>query len=921
MRRLIFVLLLFFLCVTAEERCEAITTTHTTEYKSGGNITLGDNASFSGTTGNALAVQDNTHVFGNGTHIQATGTRALLYISRGGTVELNNAVLTGIGLKDSAVALFHKLGVSETPGASALILRNGSVQLNVDPADDQALFNISSTNMACPVTLTLDGTRVEADHLAGYNQLFSVATYATLIGTGAADRRTSIVVGRAAANSTVLQVDGATVALNETDITVNAGDGDGLFLQTLDNYPSTGDPVAHTAPDVSFRNGTISVDGGMALVGLATQGSLVLENAGLRSNGYGLYLQGGSAPGAFSFRADGLNVTVSASAEAALMLNKVATVTASDPNASFVFTGSVLESAGPRTVWLYDNNYADRIKNLDFIRSSIVNSAGGRAFLVNGGRAAQTLVRLTDSRIVGVIETNKDAGSSTVFRLDNSVFEGAYARSVQGVDRLDFQLVNGSSARAYLDGVSNLSVDASSLWTLQLSEADGLLTPSVRDNLALEGGLAFGPDRLPSQGRAVRALPSAFGVLGTGALSGGGTLYMRADIESDTADRLDVTGDATGAHRLYVTNSGAEPSRRRMTSYLVTQGGGDGSFSLANPGGLVDAGTYAYALGSETLGAGLGWYLYRTDKLTPPARVAQALADAGGVYAVWHGQLGNLRERMGELRSGTAANGLWTRGLAEERHIEGVPGNGYRQRLAGGALGWDRRVDAGRSQWFLGVRGQWTRGTQKFDHVDGARGAGVTVGGAAYATWLRTDGWYADAVLALDRHSQSVRVPLAQGGDDSGRYRVWGWGASLETGRQFALGRGLFVEPQAELSLYRVSGVSYGMDNGLRVRGDGVNSLNGRVGAVAGKNWRLTGDRLAQVYAKGGINHEFLSSQHITLNTDRFSANLRGTRVYYGVGAAANLTRKLSLYGEVEREHGSRMDKKWGVTAGLRCSF
>lgn len=905
-------------CTATYGQCYAITVNHDVEYKSGGNINLADNEVFPGNGKNALAVQDNTHVSGKGTQIQASGDKALLYISRGGSLELENATLKGTGMRDGAVVLFHRMLTGETPGPSSLTLHGGSMELSVDSANDQPLINISSANAGTPVTMTLDGTRIEADQLAGRNQLFSVATHSTLIGTGTADRRTTIAVGHADAGASVLDISGATANLNHTDITIANGKGDGLFFNALQSFPLPGDPTEYTTPDVTFRNGKISVDGGSALVGFTKDGSLALENAELRSNSYGMYLQGSNAPSTFSFRADGLHVAVSAAANAALLLNKVTTITTSAPDGSFAFTNTVLESAGPRTVWLYDNGYTNRTKNLDFTNSAIVNTGGGLAFLVNGSLAAQNRVNLTDSSLTGNILTDKDAGSSTTFHLDNSDFQGDYASSAQGGDTLNFELANGSQAYAYPDNISNLTVDAGSLWTLNLSEADDRLAPSIRDTLNLDGRLAFGPDRLPTQSR---VLPSAFGTLTTGALTGAGTVYMRTDIDADAGDRLDVTGEATGAHSIYVTNSGAEPSRERMTSYLATQGAGDGSFFLANPNGVVDAGTYAYALGSEAVGAGLGWFLYRTENLTPTARVTEAVTEAATVYSVWHGQLGNLRERMGELRSGTAANGLWMRGLAEELHIEGLSGNGYRQRMGGGSLGWDRRIESGQSQWFLGIRGQWTRGEQKFDHVDGAKGTGVTAGGAAYATWLHSHGWYADAVLALDRHSQSLRIPTATGGDNSGRYRVWGWGASLEAGRQFALGSGFFVEPQAELSLYHVGDISYTLDNGLRVRSDSVNSLTGRAGLVAGKNWKRLEGRITQVYLKGGINHEFLSSQHITLNADRFTASLKGTRVYYGVGAAANLTRTLSLYSELEREHGSHVDKKWQLTAGLRCSF
>ena len=53
---------------------------------------------------------------------------------------------------------------------------------------------------------------------------------------------------------------------------------------------------------------------------------------------------------------------------------------------------------------------------------------------------------------------------------------------------------------------------------------------------------------------------------------------------------------------------------------------------------------------------------------------------------------------------------------------------------------------------------------------------------------------------------------------------------------------------------------------------------------MLGKKWDLSEDRYFQPYLKGGVNHEFMGDQKVTVNDIAFSDDLRGTRIYYGAG-------------------------------------
>ena len=64
-------------------------------------------------------------------------------------------------------------------------------------------------------------------------------------------------------------------------------------------------------------------------------------------------------------------------------------------------------------------------------------------------------------------------------------------------------------------------------------------------------------------------------------LSGNNALFMvDTDIENDQSDRI-IMETATGAHKIDVRATGAEPSREAMSNFIVRQDSGNATFSLA----------------------------------------------------------------------------------------------------------------------------------------------------------------------------------------------------------------------------------------------------------------------------------------------------------------------------------------------------
>ncbi|WP_302260636.1 autotransporter outer membrane beta-barrel domain-containing protein [Desulfovibrio piger] len=409
----------------------------------------------------------------------------------------------------------------------------------------------------------------------------------------------------------------------------------------------------------------------------------------------------------------------------------------------------------------------------------------------------------------------------------------------------------------------------------------------------------------------------------------GGTFVVDTNINNDT-DRIVINGEASGDHKLDVKASGGEPSQAAMNNFIVRQNGGTASFSLANEGGKVDAGLYLYELASRDLGSsgnpdGREWYLQRSagGEKSPTGETVLGLSGMASAYAMYMGQLSDLRERLGEIRHGTGTDGLWVRGFTQENTLSGLAGIDFSQNFYGTSFGYDRLVEQNENnKWLFGVRGQLTKADQRIDGLHDGSGDSRSYGLAAYATWQHGDGWYSDTVLSWDWYDQDLKTRMLDGTRVHGSYNTYGGGISQEFGRMFRFDDGFFVEPQLQLSWYWMKGTDFTTSNGMKVEEqDDAYALTGRAGLVLGKKWDLDEGRYFQPYIKGGVNHEFAGDQKVLVNGIEFSDDLRGTRGYYGAGFDLQFASNARLYAEFEREDGQKASTPWSVSAGLRVEF
>lgn len=226
-----------------------------------------------------------------------------------------------------------------------------------------------------------------------------------------------------------------------------------------------------------------------------------------------------------------------------------------------------------------------------------------------------------------------------------------------------------------------------------------------------------------------------------------------------------------------------------------TPGGGDSTPDTPGGGGSAPV----------TPGGGGGHAV-----LSPTGEAEAALSGLAGHYAMWYGQLTDLRKRVSAKCAQTRRRACGCAASPITARLEGFADTTFTQTTYGASLGYDAPVFAsGNSLLAAGIQLRGALARQNVNGSWGGNGDLKSAGCGLYATWLGDGGWYADAVGTIDWYNHRIRSTMLDGTrvrDDRSSY---GLGASLEAGRRFDFaysneGRDWFLEPQLELSYFWV---------------------------------------------------------------------------------------------------------------------
>jgi outer membrane autotransporter protein len=678
----------------------------------------------------------------------------------------------------------------------------------------------------------------------------------------------------------------ATVNLNDTLITTHGTGASGLRA-VLENYGST--PTGRGQADVVANRTTVLTEG----VGA--------HGAFSRDNPTSVTLNQGSIQ------------TIGATAHGA-----VAVI-----GGRISGTDTSVVARGANSMALYALGIPGAVSTADFTRSSLNNSSGpiiGVAGDANITLTDSTVTGASEWLRVGTLNDfpllaaphppltgPSDFPDEITGALPPLQSPPVFASAPPVVPGLATVTLSGStvtgSAFTAPGSVSNLTLTNNSVWRMT---GDSNVTNLVNDPSLID----FSP---PAGG--------VFKTLTVNNYSGDGVIALNTFLQEDgsPSDKLVIDGGsaaplATGNTALLIRNardaSGllGQGALTTGNGILVvdTQNGGTTASNAFRLGNRAIAGPYEYSLHRSSVDAtnGEAWYLRSTAEPTPPVPSDDPTPPNPAVP--------NFRPETSLYGAIPAMALVYSRGVidtlhervAEERRMPTDPLPKEHDETYGPSLGWGRMIfrngkrESGHNGPFgdspaynydmqafqVGLdlyRGEDSDGSHDqagvslaIGHISGGIDHYTGIGAGedelrayslgAYWTHFGPDGGYVDGVLQLHRFD----IEAKPGDIDELDTQGWGYTASLEGGYPFLIDEGdeqhknenLYLEPQAQL-IYSHVGLDNSDDIAADVRFKDVDSLIGRLGVRASKDWFRENDKGETLRTNGWLRpsvwHEF----------------------------------------------------------------
>lgn len=405
----------------------------------------------------------------------------------------------------------------------------------------------------------------------------------------------------------------------------------------------------------------------------------------------------------------------------------------------------------------------------------------------------------------------------------------------------------------------------------------------------------------------------------------GTTIYMGHQGDAMVNDHLYIQGIHTGTTQLLLHAANGKWTDGAIGSVLTSVGDEQGSFYLPEQEDRlffhkVVLDTHERSQGDTvTDGYNTDWYIRGfqkrpTDDKGNYTHTVRGIMGLDGInYHIWRDSQDNLFRRMGELHSGIQGKeGIWARVKGSEIQRDGqFP---FEDRYTTYEVGYDQlashRADRDHYQ---GIAFDYTEGKASYF---GGRSDTHSYALGLYDTKVRHDGQYLDLAFRIQRLMNKI---VAHDGI-SGHGDNTGLSLGAEYGWKKDLGRGWFVEPQAQFTLGWLSGADWTMENGVHVEEDNIRSAVGRTGLRVGYQGHKT-----QFFVKADWYHEFGGAGQVHLSDDEgrlvFDEDYGDTWFEYGIGGKIQITPTTQIYADLDRSNGGTYHKNWSYDVGIRWAF
>ncbi|WAV88311.1 autotransporter outer membrane beta-barrel domain-containing protein [Oxalobacter aliiformigenes] len=292
--------------------------------------------------------------------------------------------------------------------------------------------------------------------------------------------------------------------------------------------------------------------------------------------------------------------------------------------------------------------------------------------------------------------------------------------------------------------------------------------------------------------------------------------------------------------------------------------------------------------------------------------VTDSLQKIGAMnFLTFRAQTNDVSKRMGDLRSMPQSDGMWARAVAGQSEYKSIH-NTYQTLQIGG----DKRI----GNIYVGGTASYTDGEGKLDNgsTDDKNWSFGLYGG-----WIADDGQYVDIIIKRHKLDTDFDLHTQSGTGVNGRYHTWGTSASVEYGWRLGIAdTDYYIEPQAELMIGHLNGVSHTTNVGTNIKQEGIDTAVGRVGIAAG--W-ISPEKTGSAYLKASVLHDWEGDAKTRVSNKKamrsYTEDMGGTWGEFALGGTWNINKSLAAYGEVETTAGNPVRTTYQVSGGIRYSF
>ncbi len=561
-------------------------------------------------------------------------------------------------------------------------------------------------------------------------------------------------------------------------------------------------------------------------------------------------------------------------------------------------------------------------------------SSGGKAYNVmqySGGNInADVQGGDTETYVSG---TN---ASGEAFTLQNGMASNfiLYAGGLQNVSSGGVAsdiLVAGGVQNVYSSGVaSNTTLNSGAVNLYRGARVNGLNATggdlNVYGNNTLQGNIKLADAQVNINHT------TGMNTLGIENLSANNAVFnMNVDLETQTADKLNITDSYSGNANLKLTN--VAPTAQATTSdgiklvEFADTATVNGTFDLL--GGKWDEGGYVYKLAQGTAaGTGQDYYLRNTQELTDTFKTMLNVPIMNVVIA--QAGMNSLQKRLGDLRAmdnTQAKQGVWVRSYYKDMTVDDLIKTDAN--LFGAEAGYDwlfraeepTKLYAGVLVGFVSTRNIKTKKSNgMYDKGDGeAPGVGV------YATLLNENGWFVDMAARNFWSKLDMKNHSATGTELAYKPNRNVVAASMEVGKsinnELARNKFIRIEPKLEIGYMHASAENASVgDTGNDIRYNAANYVNAKAGVLLAYNAVRDNGLLIEPLLELAYRYEFSGKGDISYAGATEKSDLSGGTLEVNAGLDMQLTKNLYWYGLGSYEAGNIV-KGWGVYAGIRYAF